>query len=97
MLARRQEGYSAAASLSADPGLIFYFHHLSFCIRNVRPSLSHQLRALVAADCIIFGFDGKELKLLLIHRGFEPSAVKWSPRVDLFSRKKALKTLQPAF
>jgi len=29
-------------------------------------------------DCIIFGFDGEELKLLLIHRGFEPEKGKWS-------------------
>ena len=33
---------------------------------------------LVAVDCIIFGFDGHELKLLLIQRGFEPQKGKWS-------------------
>jgi 8-oxo-dGTP diphosphatase len=33
---------------------------------------------LVAVDCVIFGFDGAELKLLLIHRGFEPEKDKWS-------------------
>jgi ADP-ribose pyrophosphatase YjhB (NUDIX family) len=33
---------------------------------------------LVATDCIIFGFDGDELKLLLIKRGFEPEKGKWS-------------------
>lgn len=32
----------------------------------------------VAVDCIIFGFDGREVKLLLIHRGFEPQRGKWS-------------------
>lgn len=32
----------------------------------------------VAVDCIIFGFDGAGLKLLLIHRGFEPEKGKWS-------------------
>jgi len=37
-----------------------------------------QPRHLVAVDCIIFGFDGRELKLLLIHRGFEPERGKWS-------------------
>ncbi len=37
-----------------------------------------QSRTLVAVDCIIFGFDGQELKLLLIHRGFEPEKGKWS-------------------
>ena len=35
-------------------------------------------RFLVAADCIIFGFDGKELKVLLIRRSFEPEAGRWS-------------------
>src|SRR5687767_1049217 len=35
-------------------------------------------RLAVAIDCVIFGFDGRELKLLLIHRGFEPEKGKWS-------------------
>lgn len=35
-------------------------------------------RILVAVDCIIFGFDGKELKALLIKRDFEPEKGKWS-------------------
>lgn len=39
---------------------------------------SRQTRMLVAVDCIIFGFDGQELKLLLIKRGFEPEKGKWS-------------------
>ena len=33
---------------------------------------------LVAVDCIIFGFNGKELKILLVKRGLEPEAGKWS-------------------
>ncbi|MEJ7739977.1 MAG: NUDIX domain-containing protein [Chitinophagaceae bacterium] len=37
-----------------------------------------QNRVLVAVDCIIFGFDSHELKLLLIRRGFEPEKGKWS-------------------
>lgn len=37
-----------------------------------------QTRILVAVDCIIFGFDGYNLKLLLIKRGFEPEKDKWS-------------------
>lgn len=37
-----------------------------------------QTRLLVATDCIIFGFDGDELKLLLIKRGFEPEKGHWS-------------------
>lgn len=37
-----------------------------------------QDRILVAVDCIIFGFDGQQLKALLIKRGFEPEKGKWS-------------------
>ena len=37
-----------------------------------------QTRLLAAVDCIIFGFDGTTLKLLLIQRGFEPERGKWS-------------------
>lgn len=39
---------------------------------------SNQKRLLVAVDCIIFGFDGSEYKLLLIQRGFAPEKEKWS-------------------
>lgn len=38
---------------------------------------SHQ-KILVAVDCIIFGFDGRQLKALLIKRGFQPEKGKWS-------------------
>ncbi len=33
---------------------------------------------LVAVDCIIFGFDGADIKLLLIQRGLKPEKGKWS-------------------
>src|SRR5690606_38221884 len=35
-------------------------------------------RSLLAVDCIIFGFDKKNLKILLIKRNFEPEKGKWS-------------------
>ncbi|GAA4318821.1 NUDIX domain-containing protein [Mucilaginibacter gynuensis] len=35
-------------------------------------------RILVATDCIIFGFDGSNIKLLLVQRGIEPEIHKWS-------------------
>lgn len=35
-------------------------------------------KVLVAVDCIIFGFDKKDLKVLLIKRDFEPEKGKWS-------------------
>jgi len=37
-----------------------------------------ETKMLVAVDCIIFGFDGENLKILLIKRGFEPEKDKWS-------------------
>lgn len=37
-----------------------------------------QTRLLVAVDCIIFGFDGADLKILLVKRGLEPESGKWS-------------------
>jgi 8-oxo-dGTP diphosphatase len=37
-----------------------------------------QTRILTAIDCIIFGFDGQSLKILLVHRGMEPEKGKWS-------------------
>ena len=39
---------------------------------------SEQTKVLVAIDCIVFGFDGQELKILLIKRGFEPKKGHWS-------------------
>ncbi|WP_028120787.1 NUDIX hydrolase [Epilithonimonas tenax] len=33
---------------------------------------------LVAVDCIIFGFDGENLKILLVQRNFEPQKGEWS-------------------
>lgn len=41
-------------------------------------SYHDQERVLLAVDCIIFGFDKKQLKLLLIKRDFEPERGRWS-------------------
>ena len=41
-------------------------------------SYSPKNKMLVAVDCIIFGFDGNQLKLLLIQRAFEPEKGSWS-------------------
>ncbi|MCM4157292.1 NUDIX domain-containing protein [Gramella sp. AN32] len=35
-------------------------------------------KILLAVDCIIFGFDKEDLKILLIKRDFEPEKGKWS-------------------
>ena len=32
----------------------------------------------VATDCVIFGFDGMKLKILLIQRGIDPFKGKWA-------------------
>jgi ADP-ribose pyrophosphatase YjhB (NUDIX family) len=37
-----------------------------------------ETRVLVAVDCIIFGFDGNDIKLLLVQRGLKPEKGKWS-------------------
>jgi len=39
---------------------------------------SQQSRFIQAVDCIVFGFDGDALKVLLIQRSFEPEKGKWS-------------------
>jgi 8-oxo-dGTP diphosphatase len=35
-------------------------------------------KVLIAVDCIIFGFDEEDLKILLVKRGIEPEKGKWS-------------------
>lgn len=44
----------------------------------MRSIYSDQTPLLFAIDCIIFGFDGDQLKLLAIQRGFEPYKGEWS-------------------
>ncbi|MEQ8238055.1 MAG: NUDIX hydrolase [Cyclobacteriaceae bacterium] len=41
-------------------------------------SYSANPKFLLAVDCIIFGFDNEDLKILLIKRGFEPEKGSWS-------------------
>lgn len=41
-------------------------------------SYSSEDKVLLAVDCIIFGFDNEDLKILLIKRDFEPEKGKWS-------------------
>lgn len=51
---------------------------------------SGQARVLVAIDCIIFGFDGENLKLLLMKRGIEPEKKKWSLLGGFIQPKESL-------
>jgi ADP-ribose pyrophosphatase YjhB (NUDIX family) len=45
---------------------------------------------LVALDCIIFGFDGEQLNLLLIKRDFEPEKGKWSLMGGFLQKEESL-------
>jgi len=47
---------------------------------NIKLSKGYNLedKVLLAVDCIIFGFDNEDLKVLLIKRDFEPEKGKWS-------------------
>jgi ADP-ribose pyrophosphatase YjhB (NUDIX family) len=50
-------------------------------IKDIRNKLQYYQRedhVLLAVDCIIFGFDKKNLKVLLVKRDFEPEKDKWS-------------------
>ncbi|HEX5025404.1 MAG TPA: NUDIX domain-containing protein [Agriterribacter sp.] len=46
----------------------------------------------MAIDCIIFGFDGKAVKLLLVQRGFEPEKGKWSLMGGFVKPEESLQT-----
>jgi len=45
---------------------------------------------LLAVDCIIFGFNEEDLKILLIKRNFEPEKGKWSLMGGFLKRKENL-------
>lgn len=45
---------------------------------------------LVALDCIIFGFDGEALNLLLVKRNFEPELGNWSLMGGFLDRDEGL-------
>jgi 8-oxo-dGTP diphosphatase len=49
-----------------------------------------QHRLLLATDCIIFGFDGDALKILLIKRGFDPEKDRWSLMGGFVHAKESL-------
>jgi 8-oxo-dGTP diphosphatase len=47
-------------------------------MQNIIRYYSEGAKELVATDCIIFGFDNDELKLLIVKRPIEPEEGKWS-------------------
>lgn len=48
------------------------------CLFLAMTKYNKQSRYLVAVDCVVFGFDGSKLRILLIKRGFEPKKDHWS-------------------
>lgn len=50
---------------------------------------SSQKKLLAAVDCIIFGFDGQDFKILLIQRAFEPEKGKWSLMGGFIQQKES--------
>ena len=55
---------------------VYYFS--TFTNYNHMIEYASQPHYLAAVDCIVFGFDGQHLKLLLVKRGLEPEFNKWS-------------------
>ncbi len=53
---------------------------------NINEAYRSQEKILVAVDCIVFGFDGNEIKLLLFKRKVAPLIGEWS-LVGSFCRK----------
>jgi len=62
----------------------------SLTIRSSMDRYAHAERLLVALDCIVFGFDGESLKLLLIKRKFEPEKGNWSLMGGFVERNEGL-------
>lgn len=51
---------------------------------------SKEDKVLLAVDCIIFGFNNEDLKILLIKRDFEPEKGKWSLIGGFLKRQETL-------
>ena len=49
-----------------------------YILKKMLGTYSKEDKILLAVDCIIFGFDKEELKILLVQRDFEPEKGKWS-------------------
>ena len=47
---------------------------------------------LIAVDCIILGFDGKNLKALLVKRSFEPGSGNWSLMGGFVKKEESVDT-----
>ena len=64
---------------------------LKYCYKYPHPS--------VTTDCVIFGFDGTKLRILLVQRGIEPYKGRWAfpggfMKMDESAEEGALRELQ---
>ncbi len=64
---------------------------LKYCYKYPHPS--------VTTDCVIFGFDGTKLRVLLVQRGIEPFKGRWAfpggfMKMDESAEEGALRELQ---
>jgi len=49
-----------------------------FMMRSEEQIRNHYLNCGVSVDCVIFGFDEGDLKVLLVRRGVEPYQGQWA-------------------
>ncbi|MCB0637430.1 MAG: NUDIX hydrolase [Lewinella sp.] len=66
--------------------------HTNFKAQEVTYNYDQEDKVLLAVDCIIFGFDGEDLKILLIKRDFEPEKGKWSLVGGFLKKEETLET-----
>lgn len=64
---------------------------MKYCYKYPHPS--------VTTDCVIFGFDGTKLRVLLVQRGIEPYKGRWAfpggfMKMDESAEEGALRELQ---
>ncbi len=62
----------------------------NFMIRSEEQIKKHYLRCGVSVDCVIFGFDEGDLKVLLVRRGVEPYQGQWALPGDLVDPEEDL-------
>ena len=74
--------------LAIFPETIHIFTNYLFL--TAMPKYAGQTRILAAVDCIIFGFDGDNLQVLLMKRGMEPEKNKWSLIGGFLARSESL-------
>jgi 8-oxo-dGTP diphosphatase len=58
--------------------IYFYFNGSHFLPMIKEDAYKNHVKHYLAVDCVIFGYESDELKVLLYPRGFEPSVGKWS-------------------